>query len=215
MQRPLQDIDPAARALIRHKVNRLIGRYGYRENDRDDLSQELAIHALVAGTRFDPSRATAGTFYESVLSKKSVCLIRERTAQKRGWDRIEHGDPDIAVAQVSSRLRIGSHPLQVEIREVLHRLPADLQTLADLLVEQNLAQAGKTLGLTRQQARTRRDVIAEYFRGAGFGPETKYSFRLPTHSSSKSVNRYQRRAPMTGHKVEAVTAPQRSCAHAA
>ena len=62
MQRPLQDIDPAARALIRHKVNRLIGRYGFRENDRDDLFQELALHAYIVGDRFDSSRATAGTF---------------------------------------------------------------------------------------------------------------------------------------------------------
>ena len=205
------DIDPAVRALIRRKVHRLVGRHGFTVNDREDLTQELALQAHVASSHFDPARAKAVTFYEHVLCHKAASLVRYQQAQKRRRCRVRHSDGDVLFSWAAD----AKEDLSADVRDAIRRLPPCLRNLALYLQNQNLAEASRTLGLTRQQARSRRDVIAEYFRAAGFGPESKYYSRSSTNSSGDCVNNCQRRAPMTGHKVEAVTAPQRSCAHAA
>ena len=52
----LLDIDPVARALIQHKVRRLVGRCGYGISDQEDLEQDLALHAHRIARHFNPER---------------------------------------------------------------------------------------------------------------------------------------------------------------
>src|SRR4051794_5950698 len=77
------DVEPVAKALIKHKVARLVGHSGWRAADRDDLSQELALHAHVASSHYDPARGATSTFYDLVLKRKVIDLIERQRAQKR------------------------------------------------------------------------------------------------------------------------------------
>lgn len=205
------DIDPEARALICHKVRRLVGQYGFTPADREDLAQELALQAHVASRHYDPTRAKAVTFFEQVLTRKVVSLIRHQRAHKRRRGRVHHGggDAHLSIAPACTA------DLSLDLRELLRHLPHGLQTLALSLTDQSLAEASRSLGLTRQQARTRSAALADHLRQAGFAPERKYSSCSSTNPTRQGVYTSQRRAPKTGHTVEAVTAPERSCAHAA
>src|SRR6266581_2571066 len=76
-------IDPAARALIRHKVSRLIGRHGFTASDREDLEQELALQAHIAAAKYDPTRGSPTAFYATVLTNKVKSVVAAAKAQKR------------------------------------------------------------------------------------------------------------------------------------
>jgi hypothetical protein len=201
---PPNDIDPAARELIRHKVRRIIGAYKSPATDRADLEQELALKAHVASVHYDPARASARTFYNCVLTRRCSNLLSASRAAKRNHRRYRPCESSL----VYDRAR--HLELRYDLYRALSPLPLELRIFAAHLTKTSLAETARLMGLTRQQARERRLTLANHLSEAGFGPQREKIFSSTTIPRVSSVNNCQRCAPMTGHKVEAVTAGERS-----
>jgi DNA-directed RNA polymerase specialized sigma24 family protein len=157
MTRPRpEDIDPAARALIRHKVERLIGSYGFNRSDADDIGQDLAMQAHLARSRFDPTRGTATAFYDTVMSNKVRSIIGHATAQCRNSRRHQALDEQESLAAASEF----DIDLQIDVAEALSSLsPAD-QAVATQLATNTVAAVSRATGMSRGRVRTSRERIA-------------------------------------------------------
>ena len=130
----LLDIDPVARALIQHKVRRLVSRCGYGISDQEDLEQDLALHAHRVARHFNPDRGTAVAFYEQVLSRKVKNLASRQFAKKRDWRRVisvnTHALNELAIAIDP----IASMDRRLDLGEVISALPPELWRLALQLI---------------------------------------------------------------------------------
>jgi DNA-directed RNA polymerase specialized sigma24 family protein len=160
---PAQDIDPLARALIRHKVQRLIGSYGFTRSDADDLEQELALQAHVARSHFDPARGSASAFYDTVMSNKVWSIVGHATAQCRDSQRVAVLDErEAPVAAPDFDV-----DLQLDVAEALSSLsPAD-QSVATQLATDTVAAVAREAGMTRGRVRAARGRIARHFTARG------------------------------------------------
>jgi DNA-directed RNA polymerase specialized sigma24 family protein len=151
------DIDPVARALIRRKVPRLVGRFGFTRDDADDLAQELALHAHLASRRFDPARSAGFRFYDRVLTNKVRSLIAAARCQKRDRRRERSFDDHRVILDwdVADRLA-----LAVDVADALEPLaPADRE-VANLLVTDGVAEVARWTGRARGTVRGAKARIA-------------------------------------------------------
>lgn len=161
------DIDPYARELIRHKVRRLVGHYGYTGSDRDDLTQELALQAHVATQKYDPTRGAVTTFLDRVLTRKVASLVAAATAQKRDRRREQ------ALDDVPQHRPEHTHvALRLDVGRALCSLPHDVAPLAARFMQgDSESQAARSLRWTRGEVRHRRSLLARHLRRAGVVPE--------------------------------------------
>jgi hypothetical protein len=152
---PPEDIDPAARALIKHKVRRLIGNYGYTRSDADDLAQELALKAHLAAPKYDPARGAPTTFYDRVLENRVRSLAEHATCQRRDRRRQQSLD-GVAPTAPDSR-----HDLCLDIRDALAGLSEEDRSLALILSSHDRSRAIRESGMTRGKARAAKVRIAQ------------------------------------------------------
>jgi DNA-directed RNA polymerase specialized sigma24 family protein len=153
---PPQDIDPAVRALIRHKVRRLVGHYGFNRSDADDLEQELALQAHLARPHFDPSRGSTIAFYDTVMSNKVRSIVGHATAQCRDSRRaqpLDEQESPVAVPDAD----VG---LQIDVGEALASLSPAAQAVATQLATNTVAAVSRATGMTRGRVRAARGRIA-------------------------------------------------------
>jgi RNA polymerase sigma factor (sigma-70 family) len=81
---------PAARSYdeycatsVRIAARGLIGRYGIREQDCDDVQQDLVVNLLPRLAAFDPAKGTWTTHVKNAVAKAMATYIRHRCAQRR------------------------------------------------------------------------------------------------------------------------------------
>jgi RNA polymerase sigma-70 factor, ECF subfamily len=163
--------NPADAKTIEFKVRTLIGRYGYRKSDSKDLEQRLAIRVWKAMRNFDPAKATRSTFLKTVLDNEVANIVEHDTAQKRDQRKEkpptieDDGPPDQAEAgQLGVERRL-------DVPEMIARLPANLQSMAKLLMEMTVAEASRLPGMTRGKVRQQAAEIARSFREFGWDSE--------------------------------------------
>lgn len=157
--------------VIKHKVRKIIGRYGLNRSDEPDLQQDLAMHISVRMAQHDPSRGARSTFVDRVITNKIASIIEHRTAQKRDRRRettLEAVDED-AVADRADDQQVLDR--QNDVREAVARLPLELQDFARRLQTQSEAEIIRATGLTRGQVRQRISAIRHYLCAAGLKPE--------------------------------------------
>jgi DNA-directed RNA polymerase specialized sigma24 family protein len=166
---PPADIDPIARELIRHKIRRLVGNHGFTRTDAADLAQDLALHAHVASSKYDPARGARSTFFDRLLTRKVASIVAAATAQKR--DRRREGP--LSDAERPSRDPSNRLHLKLDVRFVVNRLPRDLRDLAHRFAHhgENESEACRALRWTRSQVRHRRALIAQHLTRAGLAPD--------------------------------------------
>ena len=80
---PSLQYDPKIAELIRIKVRRLVGDYGFNRGDEHDLRQALWVHVAGGMRRFDPARATAVTYADRIVTSKIASIVGHATAAKR------------------------------------------------------------------------------------------------------------------------------------
>lgn len=159
------DLDPHARSLIRHKIRRLRAAGALTFHDAEDISQELALHAHVAGPKCDSARGARATFYEAVLARRLASLIAARSAQKR--DRRRASALDRVPEEQFGREPDVPLDHRIDVHGALATMPADLRPVADLFSRLTEAEVIRTSGLSRQQVRGRRQRIAQHLRQRG------------------------------------------------
>lgn len=159
--------------IIKHKVRKLIGRYGFNASDEPDLQQELAMHVSTRMARHDPARGARSTFVDRIVRNKIANILENRMALKRGGrkrqlalDAVPEGvllDGDTDAAAVD---------LGMDVRNAVAGLPPDLRRVATELEGNSPSEAARNLGLTRGQMRQRMDAIRRHMEEAGLAKQT-------------------------------------------
>ena len=168
---PPRDLDPKIKQLIRIKVRRLTGNYGFNKDDEEDLRQELSMHIVKAMPKHDPRRASAATFAERIVNSKITSIIEGATAQKRG----RHKERPIESVPEDAFLKtddIGDQPdISIDLRAAVAALPPELRQIAVLFMELgNEAAVIRQIGLSRQKVRGLCQRIRRCLREKGLGP---------------------------------------------
>jgi len=163
-------IDEYAVWLIKHKAQRLIGRVGLTESDREDVEQELVLDLLNRLPDYDATRGLRSAFIGQVINHKVAQLIRDRRRKKRDCrcracsldDPLEQEDGSTipreeTVSQDDYDLRLGKYSrpaiertdLGIDVSRALSRIPANLRDLAVLLMLQTKRDAARGVGVHR------------------------------------------------------------------
>jgi RNA polymerase sigma-70 factor (ECF subfamily) len=204
--RPDRDIDPVARALIRRKVPPLVGRFGFTRSDAEDLAQELALQAHVAGTHFDPSRSGGFRYYDRVLSNKVRSIIAGARRQKRDRRRErplndQRAIDDWDVADETA--------LAIDLADALASLSAADRVVANLLVTDTVAGVARWTGMTRGQVRSAKCRILAALEAKDLAPTSRTAQPIRPRTGyvlSEGVNQV-RNSRSTGREAEVVGVP--------
>jgi DNA-directed RNA polymerase specialized sigma24 family protein len=160
------DIDPTARDVIRRKIKALCRQpRWYAPCDREDVDQELSLHAHVVAPRLDSSRSSPRTFFELAITRHLFDLRVKASARCRDWRR----SAPLNDRDCFPRLSAARHELQLDVRRALATAPPPLRHFAHVLSYFNLASTARCLGITRQEARTRRQGLALHLMAHGLG----------------------------------------------
>ena len=76
-----------AAQLIRRKAKQLVGRYGFKPCDQEDIEQDLSLDLWCRLERFDPNKGALEPFIDHVVKRKIASLIEYRRAAKRDYRR--------------------------------------------------------------------------------------------------------------------------------
>lgn len=165
-----RDVDPAARAVIRRMARRLAPSPRWAApGDRDDVTQELALHAHQIFAKYDPSRGSPLSYFEKTLRNYLRDLRAKAEASCRDWRRsVSFEQPDELPFRSDRDVE-----LQVDVRRALNAAPEPLRRLAVELASDTLLGAARRLGLTRQQARHQRQLLTEHFARCGIDPRER------------------------------------------
>lgn len=168
--RPPQDVDPAARAVIRRMARRLGAAPSWAApGDREDVEQELSLHAHKITPHYDPARGSPLSYFEKALGNYLRDLRSKAEASCRDWRRtVTFDQPDDLPIRADRSIEV-----QLDVRRALAAAPEPLRRLARQLTQDTLVGAARTLGLTRQQARHQRQLLADYFASRGLLPRER------------------------------------------
>lgn len=165
-----RDVDPAARAVIRRMARRLAPSPRWAApGDRDDVMQELGLHAHRVTPQYDPSRGSPLSYFEKAIGNYLRDLRVKAEASCREWRRtVSVEQPDDLPFRSDRDVE-----LQLDVRRALTAAPEPLRRLAVELASDTLLGAARRLGLTRQQARHQRHLLAEHFARCGLDPRER------------------------------------------
>jgi DNA-directed RNA polymerase specialized sigma24 family protein len=143
-------------AVIRWKVQRIVGRFGYRRQDIEDLEQDVAMHVFRQACRYRPERGPRERFVATVAKHRLLHLVGRRMAAKRGQGRTVNRESWQDEWLRDRRVTPSQVRLAIDVRLALARLPVDLRQVASLLLQGHRARdLERLLGLSRQRVRCR------------------------------------------------------------
>lgn len=173
---PQSGLDQYAEATIYHKVDHLIGRFGFTENDRDDLKQELALHLIRHLDEFDPARAQRTTFIARCIEHRLADIIRHRNRARRDARRACRFSADdgneaqfstASLADTASERERECADIRIDVSGVIATLPARLVTICALLPTHSPFAISQKLGVSKRSVYRDRDAIRAAFTAAG------------------------------------------------
>ena len=175
-----------AYTLISIMVNRLIGHYGFTQDDREDLERDLLLAVLEADEHWDPSRAQRNTFDNRVVIRKIASIIRHRTQECRDYRRCRESLDDLIQSDRGTVVRRGDLltegadrrrndvraessriDLESDISALLNALDSELQVLCRFLMDGSKARAARILGVSKPTVFDRVGAIRERFAERG------------------------------------------------
>ena len=199
IQNSYDGIDKDAVKLIRHKVRKLVGdyRYGYTEDDRPDLEQDLMIDLLQRMQYFDPSKAKKTTFIARIVDHCIATILEARSAQCRDWrlcqtslneflddgdgnytERIEFLDSDSVYGNPAKEPRERFfNEIRMDFECTINPLPDELRDLYERLNNNSMSKISRDLGIHRTTLYGRRSKLQNELRKVGL---EKY-WEFPTH----------------------------------
>lgn len=157
--------------IIQRKAERLVGHYGYRPSDVEDIQQDLAMHVFPRTHLHRPERGSREAFVSQIVKNRILHLIEARTALKR--DNRHNVSIDKAG---EGTLLDGTNTAEqvdvvIDVREAIERLPEELKQVAILRQQYSESELEGLLGLTRGQVRSRIQRLQRIFRDAHLAPD--------------------------------------------
>lgn len=162
---------PEDAKIIRHKVRKLIGRYGLTPSDEPDLQQELAMHVFTRMTKHNPARGARSTFVDRIVGNMIANIIERLTAKKRG-----HGKNVCSLHALSEEQLIDAGSgadaadLGLDLVASLAALPPALLTIALALTVDTPAEVARMPDSTPGQLRQKVAAIRKHLSAIGLEP---------------------------------------------
>ena len=179
--------DRFTRGIIRRKINQLVRRSGFSQQERDDLEQDLLVRVLQSLPKFNPDQAHRNKFITTVVERYVANILRDRSAGKR--DRrgrislnvmIDGGEegPTELLQTIGDReldARLGRDrreedeltQLAIDMAEVISTLPDSWQTLLELRKSRTMQQVADEMGVPRTTLNDWMRRIRQRFENAG------------------------------------------------
>lgn len=176
-------LDAYAETTIQCAVSRLINKFGFPEQDREDLQQDLWVVVLEALKSYDPTRAKRSTFIADCVENRVFNLLRDRRRQRRDPRRLVNitDEPastsettEVAASSLSdgqAEAHLERTGLRLDIAQVMSGLTPRQQEICALLGDNTPHEITKLLGLSRRQVYGDVEVIRAAFAAAGLGPD--------------------------------------------
>jgi RNA polymerase sigma factor (sigma-70 family) len=178
-------VDDFERRFIRKMVSRLIGKAGFRRQDREDLEQDFLVDLLRRLESFNPKRSPRRHFVMLVVKHYASSLLRKRHARKRDYRKVislhtpvNSGDGTVnELAQTISQEEYDQKhgraesdreemvELATDVRDRLNTLSAEDQSLAGLLTMHSVSEVAEILRLHRSTVSYRVRRLRPRFRG--------------------------------------------------
>jgi RNA polymerase sigma factor (sigma-70 family) len=155
--------------IIKRKAKQLVGRSGFKQQDIEDLEQDLMLRLIQGLQSYDPEIAHQKSFVTAIVERAVATILRDANAGKR-----DHGDQQSLEVLVEmagespTRLsntigdreynrRRGRHSrtaeelqsLSSDLAAVIGSLPTDQQDLAEKLKSKSIADSARELGIPR------------------------------------------------------------------
>jgi len=179
--------DDYAVRLIESKARSLIGHYGFTDDDREDLEEDLMLDYLQRIPKFDPTRAKRSTFIARIVRNKIASIIEARKAQKRsyrtpvyslfGWvrdktngyiPRIETVDADHYLLRRGRRRRREEVlDLRIDLSRATDLLTPELRDLCQRLEHQTPTEISRSTGVPRGTITDRMRKVRTVFEQRG------------------------------------------------
>lgn len=165
---------------IRRKAKQLLGKAGFRQADREDIEQELALRVWGGLRNFDPEVGCSGAFVATVLERAANSLLRLRNSHKRGNGHghrpltIEYEDPEEGAAGDETALVLCStepshesiFDLTHDVTVVLDQLPPRLRELAEELKQRSVTEIARRTDVSRSTIYAQIKQLRAAFAGA-------------------------------------------------
>jgi RNA polymerase sigma-70 factor (ECF subfamily) len=183
---PSTELQDLAGPLIRSKIRRLIGKAGFRQQDRPDLEQEVWTRLWPRLRAYDRRRGHPHGFLATVIERILANLLRDRLAAKRDVRRISSlqqkvrtvdGQAELGhtISQEerdarqgrSSRSETEQVELTLDVAEVMAWLPKDKQELMEQLQHSSLAEIARRNKVPRSTLQSQIRKLRQLFEHAG------------------------------------------------
>ena len=151
--------------FIKSKAIKLVGNYGRKNCDIDDVTQELAAEVLRRWHKFDATKAPEIAFISKIVDSRIKNLIRHRRQKKRDSTREEYSidrPPVVTVPRKDHRRQFEtdftdpkaerdwkSFELGLAQSEALEQLPDVVKEAAELLKALSISEAAREMGVPR------------------------------------------------------------------
>jgi RNA polymerase sigma-70 factor (ECF subfamily) len=176
-------LTPNDHTTIEVHVSRMIGSYGFTEQDREDLQQDCLVDLLERLARFDPARAKRSTFVRRCVEHRLSDLIRGRQQPRRDYRRTTRGGEDDAATLLDEGglCTCGAHraedpgsitaaDLRMDVATVVESLPPRQRQVCDLLPALSPFAISRYLGWSKREVYAHVAAIRAAFRAAGLEP---------------------------------------------
>ncbi len=184
----LDCFDEFTAKFIRSKVRQLIGRAGFNEADRQDLTADFVLDLLQRRKNFDAVTATWQAFVIVVCENRFVTILEHRKAEMRSHKReagslnrpIKDGEGKekplgATLAEPQGAKHTGqdrrsdedSWELSHDLAAVFKTLTPQLRQLAEALMSDSKSAAGRDLGYSQGKLYERLGRLRARFEKAG------------------------------------------------
>lgn len=167
-------------------AHRLAGQFvkwhgGFRNDDQEDIAQELMTAVTEGIHRHDPSRSTLATYVDRLMRYRGISLIRKSNAAKRDWKRNGRSQDDDHNGEcrcgcgfderaarrhtdIERRSDEERAQLRLDVSHVLESQPKSLRVYARLLMDGLSHEAARRkLGRSRREAERDRTALLRLF----------------------------------------------------
>ena len=173
--RDFNPLDDYILARIQFRVDQLVTRYGFREDEAEDLRHDFIVAVLESVPDFDPDKASWRTYVRHILKKTAVDQIRRREVQQRYFaptggtfehlvgEEAEQFEPERRRRAGSNRLEHEQLDLASDLEQAMATLPPRARQVAQLLKTDSVAEIAAKLGVSRATVHRDMQKIREAF----------------------------------------------------
>ncbi|GDY13121.1 hypothetical protein LBMAG53_19990 [Planctomycetota bacterium] len=160
-------------------AKRLVGHFGYTEQDREDVRHDLVVDLLERLQGYNPEKAKRSTFVKDCVEHQISNMIRARGRQCRDPRRISPiGDCSQDCRAVSPDSLIDHRSqdaqdladLRMDVASVIARLPQRQQDICALLADHSAYAISQRLGRPKREVYQDVQAIRAAFAAAGLNP---------------------------------------------